>query len=116
MLLRFLQTDEWFDITMRIVGNQPSRKSLAARWITTVKSAIPQLADKNLSVFSDGITKGYAQPNAVFRYDEDIRPGIQDAINRTVVNNQAPVADTIRTAVAAANATLKRLAAERPGG
>jgi multiple sugar transport system substrate-binding protein len=110
LLLKYLQTDTWDEIMMRIVGNQPPRKSMSERWIRTVKQAIPELADKNLAAFADAKAKGYAYPNAVFRFDDEVRPQLQEAINKTVVNNQAPLADTIRAAVAAANARLKQLA------
>jgi multiple sugar transport system substrate-binding protein len=112
LLLRFLQTDEWYDIVMRIVGNQPPRKSLSDRWIRTVKQAIPELGDKNLGAFTDAKARGYAFPNAVFRFDDDVRPLLQEAINKTVVTNEAPLVDTMRAAVAAANARLKQLAGQ----
>ncbi|HEX2185733.1 MAG TPA: extracellular solute-binding protein [Chloroflexota bacterium] len=109
-LLRFLQTDEWIDVYTKATGNQPARKSHAGRWMATVRSSIPQLATKNLSAFVDGITKNYARPNAVVRFDAEVRPGLQQAITSTVDRNEAPLADTIRAAVAAANARLKQLA------
>jgi hypothetical protein len=39
-----------------------------------------------------------------------VRPQLQQAINATVDRNEAPLADTIRAAVAAANARLRQLA------
>ena len=89
---------------------QPSRKSYAERWIKSIKVTYPALADKNVAAFVDGIASNYARPNAVFRFDDAVRPQLQQAINQTVDSNQAPLADTIRAAVAAANAQLKQLA------
>ena len=109
-LLKFLQTDEWNDVMMRITGNGPARKSLADKWIRTVKTSTPKLADKNLTAFVDGMTKGYARPNAVFRFDDEVRPDLTQALQRTMDRNEAPLADTIRTAVATVNAKLKQLA------
>jgi ABC-type glycerol-3-phosphate transport system substrate-binding protein len=109
-VMRFLQSDEWNEVVLTKSDYQPSRKSFADRWIRTVKTAIAQLRDQNVSAFVHGIANNYARPNAVFRFDDDVRPQLQQAINQTVDQNAAPLADTIRAAVAAANARLKQLA------
>jgi hypothetical protein len=109
-LIRFLETDEWNDVFMRVTGNQSSRKSLADRWIKVTKEAIPEMADKNLAAFTEPFTKGYARPNAVFRFDDDVRPLLSDAVSKTLDKNEAPLADTMRNAVATVNAKLKQLA------
>ena len=108
-LLKFLQTDEWHDVMMRITGNGPARKSLAEKWIKTVREANPQLASTNLAAFVDGMSKGYARPNAVFRFDDEVRPDLTQALQRVMDRNEAPLADTIRAAVATVNAKLKQL-------
>lgn len=112
-LLKFLQTDEWIDMLMRLTGNGPARKSLADRWVRTLKQASPRLADKHLAAYTDALAKNYARPNPVFRFDDEVRPLLQEAITKTLDRNEAPLADTIRSAVAAANARLRQLAAEQ---
>jgi ABC-type glycerol-3-phosphate transport system substrate-binding protein len=109
-LIRFLETDEWNDVFMRVTGNQSARKSLADRWVKTTKESIPEMADKNLAAFTEPLTKGYARPNAVFRFDDDVRPLLNDAVSKTLDKNEAPLADTMRNAVATVNAKLKQLA------
>ncbi len=110
LLLKFLQTDEWNDIMMRVTGNGPARKSLADKWIRTLKASTPKLADKNLTALVDGMAKGYARPNPVFRFDDEVRPDLTQALAKTMDRNEAPLADTVRTAVATVNAKLKQLA------
>lgn len=109
-LLKFLESDEWNDVFMRITGNQSARKSLGDRWLKVTKEALPEMADKNLSAFTEPITKGYARPNAVFRFDDDVRPLLTDAVKKTMDTDGAPLGDTMRSAVAAVNAKLKELA------
>ena len=109
-LLTFLQTDEWIDVMICVTGNVPARKSLADAWIRKVKASNPRLASSNLAAFVDGTNKGYARPNAVFRYDDEVRPDLTQALQRVMDHNEAPLADTIRPAVATVNARLKQLA------
>ena len=116
LLMRFLQTDAWIEIFSRITATQPARRSMADRWIKIMKESVPGLADKNLAAYNDGISKGYARPNAVFRFDTEVRPQLQDAITKTMDRNEAPLATTIRSTVATVNATLKQLASQQPGG
>ncbi|MGH2369362.1 MAG: hypothetical protein ACRDI2_14305, partial [Chloroflexota bacterium] len=111
-VMKFLQTDQWIDIYTRQTSHQPARKSHAERWMKTVQASAPLLAGKNLAAYVDGIVKNYARPNAVFRFDSEVRPDLQKAINATVDRNEAPLADTIRAAVAAANARLRQLAGQ----
>lgn len=109
-LQKFLQTDEWNDIMMRVTGNAPARKSLSDKWIRALKASTPKLADKNLAAFVDGMTKNYGRPNPVFRFDDEVRPDLTQALQRTLDRNEAPLADTIRAAVSTVNAKLKQLA------
>jgi hypothetical protein len=85
-------------------------KSLADRWVETTKEAIPEMADKNLAAFTEPFAKGHARPNAVFRFDDDVRPLLNDAVSKTPGKNEAPLGDTMRNAVATVNAKLKQLA------
>lgn len=109
-LQKFLQADEWNDIHMRVTANSPARKSLLDRWIRLVKSSAPKLADKNLAALADGMTKSYARPNPVFRFEDEVRPDLTQVLARTMDRNEAPLADTIRSAVATVNTKLKQLA------
>ena len=73
------------------------------------ESVYPKLADKNLAAFVDGMTKNYGRPNPVFRFDDEVRPDLTQALVKTLDRNEAPLGDTIRPAVATVNAKLKQL-------
>ena len=87
-LLKFLESDEWNNINARISGQQPPRKSFQDTWLKLIKEANPQLADKNLKVFTDAITQNYARPIELFRKHKDSNDMIVDMFNRAVYSTE----------------------------
>jgi ABC-type glycerol-3-phosphate transport system substrate-binding protein len=97
-LLKFLQTDEWWDINMPLTFQQPTRISLQARYADVLKRANPALADKRVEIFGDPVTKGYARPQTNWRLDDEALKSYQKAWDDSVMDNKAPVLDAFRQA------------------
>lgn len=82
--LKFLQTDEWNEIMIKVGLLRPSRLSLFSKWESLVKEAVPSLMDKNLKVFGDAAS--YATTLELFRFHADatqIINATRDATIRT---------------------------------
>ncbi|HEV2125799.1 MAG TPA: extracellular solute-binding protein, partial [Chloroflexota bacterium] len=70
-LVKFLQSDQWQELAVTIVGHQPARKSWQERFIQLTKKSNSLLADKNLTAFTEGTSKNYARPEQFFKDDNE---------------------------------------------
>jgi hypothetical protein len=91
----FLQGDAWMDIATRIVGQQTARRSFQEQWIKLIKEGNPSLADKDLTAFTDGITRNYARPTELWREHAESNKIYGDAYNLAVRDGEAEVPSTM---------------------
>jgi multiple sugar transport system substrate-binding protein len=97
-LMKFLQSDPWIEIAASVVGLQPARKSWQDKFVGLLKKQYPALAGKNLSVFTEPVTSGYARPNEFFLNHIEANKIWTTASNATFVNNTESVSDAFRKA------------------
>lgn len=93
-LIKWLQTDDWWNVNMPITGQQPTRISLQTKYAEVMKKGNPRLADKKIEVFGDPVSKGYARPQEIFRLEEEASKIVTKAWNDAVINNTAAVRDS----------------------
>jgi multiple sugar transport system substrate-binding protein len=107
--VKFLQTDEWNELMIKIGLLRPARLSLFDKWESLVKGAVPDLADKNLKAF--GEASSYATTLELFQFHPDavaIINATRDATIRTGSQKDVKAAFT--------DAAKKVNAAEAKGG
>ena len=97
-LMKFLQSDPWVEIAASVVGLQPARKSWQDKYVALLKKQYPALASKNLAVFTEPITAGYARPNEYFLKHAEAEKVWNAASTATFVNNTENVSDAFRKA------------------
>ncbi len=91
-LFIFFNSDDWYAIQSRRL--QPARISWQDKWAQMVVEANPGLQGKNLRAFTDSIKQNYARPWNLFRYHAAVNQLINDAYERSVNLNQAPIRET----------------------
>ncbi|MCL4544285.1 MAG: hypothetical protein M1118_06765 [Chloroflexi bacterium] len=57
-LVRWLQSDEWWTISIPITAQHPSRKSLQGQWVQMLKKDNPGFEDKHLEAFEAPMKRG----------------------------------------------------------
>lgn len=103
-LLKFLQGDQWLELSVTIVGHQPSRKSWQERYVDLVKKVNPALADRNVAAFTDGTKQNYARAEQFFKKDGESKKVWTDTAAAVFTRNERPVADGFRDAARQVNA------------
>ncbi len=113
-LLKFLQSDEWWDINAAITGQQPTRKSLQDRWVELAKQGPygKVLAKVDFKPFIDPVRQGWARPVEYFRFHDEVAGKLTEAWNQSIRDNAAGVAESFRRAAREINDQLKQLAAQ----
>jgi len=91
-LFIYFNSDDWYGIQSRRL--QPARISWQDKWAQMIVEANPGLQGKNLRAFTDPIKQGYARPWEIHRYHQAVNQLINDAYNKSVRDNQAPIRDT----------------------
>ncbi len=109
-LVKFLQTDEWWEINIPITGQQPTRKSLQDRWADLLKKGQSFLANINLRPFTDAVKQNYARPVELFRFHTQVAPIVEQYYNASVRDNKQGVREAMVKAAAEANEQLRILA------
>ena len=96
-LVKFLMSDEWNEIASRDGGQQSGRKSFQDKWEKLFKENYPKLANKNLTPFKEGITKGEAKPIELFRKHADFgRDILPKLINDSLRDGKVPIEAAIK--------------------
>jgi multiple sugar transport system substrate-binding protein len=109
-LMKFLQTDEWWEINIPITGQQPTRKSLQDRWTALLKTGQAILANVNLKPFTDAVKQNYGRPVELFRFHSEASAIINRYYDASVRDNREGVREAMVKAAAEANEQLKVLA------
>jgi multiple sugar transport system substrate-binding protein len=107
---RWLQSDEWYEIMMGVVGLTPARVSQQDKWVQTVFKAYPALAGKNIKIFTDAVKQKYAEPEEFFRFHKDGADIVDAAYNDSVRDNKSAVAPTMKEAAQRVTAIEKQKA------
>ena len=108
-LMKWLETDDWWDINMSITAQQPSRKSLQDKWVQTLKKDNPGFANKRLEAFTPPMTQGYARVQELFKYDDEARKVLNDAYNNSVSGNKQSVSEAFKAAATQINQIEQQL-------
>jgi hypothetical protein len=108
-LMKFLETDDWWDINMPITAQQPSRKSLQDKWVQVLKKDNPGFQNKHLEAFEPPMKQDYARVEELFRYDDEARKVLNDAYSKAVGRNEAGVSETFKAAAAQINQIEQQL-------
>ena len=83
-LLKFLQSNEWYDAFMKTALVRPSRLSLFDKWTETIAKARPELAKKNLKAFRAAADNG--SPLQIFHANAEATEIIKAAIETTLIS------------------------------
>lgn len=103
-LVKFLQGDQWLELSVTIVGHQPSRKSWQDRYVQLTKKGWPGLADKNLAAFTEGTKQDYARAEQFFKNDSESKKVWSQTVTAVFTRNEQPVVDAFRAAAQQVNA------------
>ena len=83
-LVSWFTGTEFSKLLIEVAFLQPSRKSLLPYYETYARQAYPPLKTIDLNAFTDGITKGWATPEQLFRYESQAMTAYQAVMTQSL--------------------------------
>jgi multiple sugar transport system substrate-binding protein len=117
-VLKFLQSNEWYDAFMKSAFVRPSRLSLFDKWTETIVKVKPELGKKNLKAFRAAADNG--TPLQIFHANAEATEIIKAAIETTLISGSGTDVKAVFTDAAKrvndANAKAASLIGAEVGG